>query len=31
VLADGVEDDVVDLTVLREVLVQVVDHVVGTE
>ena len=31
VLADGVEDDVVRLAVLREVLSRVVDHLVGAE
>ena len=30
-LADGVEDDVVGLAVLREVLLRVVDHLVGAE
>jgi len=30
-LADGVEDDVVRLAVLREVLVEVVDDLVGAE
>ena len=30
-LADSVEDDVVRLTVLREVILQVVDHLVGAE
>jgi len=29
VLADGVEDDIVRLPVLREVFVQVVDHLIG--